>query len=241
MLIQPDWPAPASVRACSTTRQGGCSSDPYASLNLGDHVGDDSAHVAENRRRLVAGGALPAQPHWLNQVHGTQVVDLDDATPATTGDAVYTSRPDRVCAVMTADCLPVLFCSLKGTEVAAAHAGWRGLQAGVLEQTLRAFRASPSEIMAWLGPAIGPQQFEVGAEVREAFIANDPAAAHAFVPRDDDKYLADIFQLARRRLRAAGVSRIYGGEHCTVSHPHQFFSYRRDGVTGRMASLIWLI
>lgn len=240
MLIQPDWPAPATIRACSTTRHGGCSREPYASLNLGNHVGDDIACVAENRRRLVAGGALPAQPHWLQQVHGTQVVNLDEATPATTGDAVYTSRPGKVCAVMTADCLPVLFCSVKGDEAAAAHAGWRGLQAGVLEQTLKAFRAAPSEMMAWLGPAIGPQQFEVGAEVREAFMASDPAAAQAFVAHGD-KYMADIFQLARLRLRAAGVSRIYGGEYCTVSHPQQFFSYRRDGVTGRMASLIWLI
>lgn len=240
MLIQPDWPAPEAIRACSTTRIGGCSSEPYASLNLGNHVGDDIAYVEENRRRLVTGAELPAQPHWLQQVHGTQVVNLDHATPATTGDAVYTSRPGKVCAVMTADCLPVLFCSVKGDEAAAAHAGWRGLQAGVLEQTLKAFRAAPSEMMAWLGPAIGPQQFEVGAEVREAFMASDPAAAQAFVARND-KYMADIFQLARLRLRAAGVSRIYGGEYCTVSHPQQFFSYRRDGVTGRMASLIWLI
>ncbi|MFP1754006.1 purine nucleoside phosphorylase YfiH [Lonsdalea quercina] len=240
MLIQPDWPAPASIRSCSTTRSGGSSREPYASLNLGHHVGDDIACVEQNRRRLVADAELPAEPHWLQQVHGTQVVNLDDAFPGTTGDAVYTSRQGKVCAVMTADCLPVLFCSLKGNEVAAAHAGWRGLQAGVLEQTLQAFRAAPSDIMAWLGPAIGPQQFEVGAEVREAFMESDPAAAHAFVARDD-KYLADIFQLARLRLRAAGVSRIYGGEYCTVSRPQHFFSYRRDGVTGRMASLIWLI
>ncbi|OSM96947.1 purine nucleoside phosphorylase YfiH [Lonsdalea populi] len=240
MLIQPDWPAPATICACSTTRHGGSSSEPYASLNLGNHVGDDIACVEENRRRLMVNAELPAQPHWMQQVHGIQVINLDDEFPATTGDAVYTSRPGNVCAVMTADCLPVLFCSVKGDEVAAAHAGWRGLQTGVLEQTLKAFRAAPSEMMAWLGPAIGPQQFEVGAEVRAAFMATDPAAAHAFVARGD-KYLADIFQLARRRLSTAGISHIYGGEYCTVSHPQQFFSYRRDGVTGRMASLIWLI
>lgn len=240
MFISPEWPAPASVRALSTLRADGVSAAPYHALNLGNHVGDDTQLVSENRRRLADAAALPAMPHWLQQVHGTQVVSLDDETPQATGDAAYTTRRDRVCAVMTADCLPVLFCSTQGDEVAAAHAGWRGLQAGVLEQTLAQFHSPADNIMAWLGPAIGPQQFEVGGEVREAFMAHDPTASSAFAPRGG-KFLADIYQLARQRLQAAGVTRIYGGDLCTVSDPRKFFSYRRDGVTGRMATLIWLI
>ncbi|ACT05876.1 protein of unknown function DUF152 [Dickeya chrysanthemi Ech1591] len=241
MMLIPDWPAPATVRACSTTRLGGVSHAPYDSLNLGNHVGDELQHVQNNRQHLVAAAGLPAMPHWLEQVHGTQVINLDQALPdALTGDAVYTTRSDRVCAVMTADCLPVLFCSADGREVAAAHAGWRGLQAGILEQTLRHFRAGAADIMAWMGPAIGPQKFEVGSEVREAFLHVDPAADCAFAPQNG-KFLADIYQLARLRLQAAGVNQVFGGEYCTVSDAHRFFSYRRDGVTGRMATLIWLI
>ncbi len=241
MMLIPDWPAPATVRACSTTRLGGVSGVPYNSLNLGNHVGDDPLHVQDNRQRLVAAAGLPTMPHWLEQVHGTQVINLDQASPASlTGDAAYTTRKDRVCAVMTADCLPVLFCSADGREVAAVHAGWRGLQAGVLEQTLRHFRARPADILAWMGPAIGPQQFEVGGEVREAFMQGDPAADCAFIPRNG-KFLADIYQLARLRLQAAGVSQVFGGNDCTVSDAGRFFSYRRDGTTGRMATLVWLI
>lgn len=240
-LITPDWPAPDRVRACSTTRAGGVSMAPYAALNLGAHVGDQPAAVKENRQRLMAQANLPAQPQWLNQVHGTAVARLPLASSdANTADAAYSDRVGAVCAVMTADCLPVLFCSEQGDEVAAAHAGWRGLCGGVLEETLRAFRAPASQTMAWLGPAIGPQAFEVGPEVRDAFMAQQAEAENAFIPYGS-KYLADIYQLARLRLRAQGVTRIYGGDVCTVSEPGKFFSYRRDGSTGRMASLIWLI
>ncbi|WP_226102672.1 purine nucleoside phosphorylase YfiH [Dickeya oryzae] len=241
MMLIPDWPAPARVRACSTTRLGGVSSAPYDSLNLGNHVGDSPLHVQDNRQRLLATAELPVMPHWLQQVHGTQVINLDQvSSDSLTGDAAYTTRQDRVCAVMTADCLPVLFCSANGDEVAAAHAGWRSLQAGVLEETLRHFHARPADILAWMGPAIGPQQFEVGGEVREAFLQVDPIADCAFVPRNG-KFLADIYQLARLRLAAAGVTQVFGGEYCTVSDSGRFFSYRRDGMTGRMATLIWLI
>ncbi|WP_074012920.1 purine nucleoside phosphorylase YfiH [Candidatus Sodalis sp. SoCistrobi] len=240
-LILPDWPAPARVRACSTTREGGVSRAPWHSLNVGDHVGDDPEAVAENRRRLVALADLPAAPRWLTQVHGLNVVTQDGAPPPSQcGDAAYTRTRGEVCAVMTADCLPVLFCDRAGREVAAAHAGWRGLCAGVLEQTLAAFQAPRADILAWLGPAIGPKAFEVGAEVKNAFARYDPAAVAAFVPRGE-KYLADLYHLARLRLRTAGIRAIYGGQHCTVQENDTFFSYRRDGVTGRMATLVWLI
>ncbi|OWF74525.1 hypothetical protein B4903_20865 [Yersinia frederiksenii] len=240
-LILPDWPAPASVKACSTTRHGGISEFPYDSLNLGTHVGDIAATVITNRQRLVEQGQLPQMPVWLEQVHGTRVLHLDgSAISDVQADAVYSRVAGQVCAVMTADCLPVLFCSLAGDEVAAAHAGWRGLCAGVLEQTMAQFNAAPSSIIAWLGPAIGPQQFEVGEEVKQAFIDIDTQAAAAFIPAGT-KYLADIYLLARQRLQAAGIHAIYGGDHCTVSEKQQFFSYRRDGITGRMASLVWLI
>ncbi|PWC09485.1 purine nucleoside phosphorylase YfiH [Brenneria corticis] len=241
MLIYPDWPMPENVRACSTTRYDGVSLPPYDALNLGSHVGDDTEKVRVNRQMLVDEAGLPSMPHWLEQVHGTDVIRIGGTAPLSVrGDAAYTDGKERVCAVMTADCLPVLFCSAAGDEVAAAHAGWRGLCAGVLEETLSCFRAKPSRIMAWLGPAIGPDAFEVGQEVREAFIRHDAVAESAF-RANGDKFLADIYQLARLRLRAAGVTQIFGGDYCTVSDRQKFFSYRRDGVTGRMASLIWLI
>ncbi|MFJ5409517.1 purine nucleoside phosphorylase YfiH [Pectobacterium punjabense] len=241
MLIYPDWPVPESVKSCSTTRIGGRSVAPYDSLNVGNHVGDEPANVTANRQTLVSLADLPAMPHWLEQVHGTDVIRIGEALPsAVCGDAAYTDKKGQVCAVMTADCLPVLFCAVSGDEVAAAHAGWRGLHAGVLEETLACFRTKPAQIMAWLGPAIGPSAFEVGPEVRDAFIQHDASAASAFRP-EGNKFFADIYQLASLRLRAAGVTQIFGGNSCTVSEPHKFFSYRRDGVTGRMASLIWLI
>ncbi|WP_145513180.1 purine nucleoside phosphorylase YfiH [Yersinia massiliensis] len=240
-LILPNWPMPAGVKACSTTRHGGISTPPYDSLNLGTHVGDVTASVSANRQRLVALAGLPQMPVWLEQVHGTRVLHLDgEVTPNVQADAVYSRVAGQVCAVMTADCLPVLFCSVKGDEVAAAHAGWRGLCAGVLEQTLAQFNAAPASIMAWLGPAIGPQQFEVGEDVKQAFSDIDTQAASAFIP-SGSKYLADIYSLARMRLQAAGIHAIYGGDHCTVTEKQQFFSYRRDGMTGRMASLVWVI
>lgn len=234
----PDWPAPASVRALQTTRLGGTSPAPWASFNLGDHVQDEPTRVQLHRASLQA--HLPAAPAWLNQVHGTQVVDVAQYHGPVAADAAWAGRPGLVCAVMTADCLPVLFCDRSGQVVAAAHAGWRGLLDGVLEATLKAMPVPAREIMAWLGPAIGPSAFEVGEEVRAAFVARDAAAAAAFQPSPQGRWLADIYCLARQRLSAQGVSAIYGGQWCTVSDPGRFFSYRRDGQTGRMASLIWL-
>lgn len=236
-LLFPDWPAPASVRACVTTCEGGVSAAPYASLNLGAHVGDDPQSVVQNRLRLTAHfGILPA---WLNQVHGVHVVDADP-TRVLEADASWTTTPGIACTAMTADCLPALFCNRAGTQVAAAHAGWRGLAAGVLEATVNSFSEPPEQVMGWLGPAIGPRRFEVGAEVRETFMATHPHAADAFVPgAAPGKFLADIYALARIRLAAVGVTAVYGGGWCTVED-ERFFSYRRASVTGRFASLVWL-
>ena len=237
-LLIPDWPAPANVRALQTTRLGGCSPYPWNGLNLGDHVGDEPDRVAANRAELRQ--VLPAEPLWLEQVHGIRVVDAADAAQRPAADAALARQGGVVCAVMTADCLPVLFCDRAGSVVAAAHAGWRGLQAGILEATIAAMAVAPTEILAWLGPAIGPQVFEVGDEVRAAFVAADPAAARAFRAHAAGKWLADIYWLARQRLQAAGIRAISGGDFCTVSDAQRFFSYRRDGVTGRMATLVWL-
>jgi YfiH family protein len=237
-LIVPDWPAPARVRSLMTTRAGGTSQAPWASLNLGDHVGDDPAHVAANRARLRE--QLPAEPGWLRQVHSARVVELGrDAERE--ADASVTRQTGQVCAVLTADCLPVLFCDRAGSVVAAAHAGWRGLAAGVLEATAAAMQVPPTDILAWMGAAIGPQAFEVGDEVREAFVNRHPEAAAAFVPQPaPGKWLADIYRLARIRLAHVGVEAVYGGGRCTFSEAESFYSYRRDGVTGRMASVVWL-
>lgn len=233
----PDWPAPARVKACVTTRAGGVSLAPFDSLNLGDHVGDDPTAVAENRRRLTDQFAIT--PAWLQQVHGIAVVEADP-TQVATADASWTDTPGIACASMTADCLPVLFCNRAGTRVAAAHAGWRGLANGVLEATLDSLAVPADEILAWLGPAIGPQAFEVGPEVREAFIAQLALASQAFAASPNaGKFLADIYQLARLRLAARGVTAVYGGGLCTVTDP-RFFSYRRNPRTGRFASLIWI-
>lgn len=240
-LLTPDWPAPKNVRAYSTTRSGGVSSGAYSCFNLGDHVDDSPENVLENRRILTECAKLPQEPSWLQQVHGIDVVTLNGADLANnSADAAYSHTANQVCTIMTADCLPVLFCSLDGKEVAAAHAGWRGLCDDVLENTLSHFKTSTTQVIAWLGPAIGPQRFEVGAEVRQAFITKDINAAQAFVPYGNGKYLADIYQLARLRLSAQGVTHIYGGDFCTVTDETRFFSYRRDGKTGRMASLIWI-
>jgi YfiH family protein len=237
--IQPDWPAPARVKALTTTRTGGVSKAPYDTLNLGTHVGDDPSRVADNRGILRQ--ALPGEPRWLNQVHGTTVVDAAVGDGVPDADAAFTRESCRVCVVMTADCLPVLLCDRAGTVVAAAHAGWRGLFDGVIEATVAAMGVPPGQLLAWLGPAIGPDAFEVGGEVRAAFMGHNPAAEAAFRPSPNQhKWLANIYLLARQRLVRAGVTGIHGGDACTVSDPARFFSYRRDGVTGRMASLIWL-
>jgi YfiH family protein len=235
-LIVPDWPVPANVRAMQTTRQGGVSASPYASLNLGDHVGDASLCVARNR--MLLNRLLPSEPVWLNQVHGADVVDADRAGCLSAADASVARH--SVCVVMTADCLPVLLCDVQGTVVAAVHAGWRGLAAGVIEAAVGKMQAAPQNLMAWLGPAIGQSAFEVGEEVRAAFVASDEAAAAAFIPGKPGKYQADIYALARLRLNALGISRVYGGDRCTFGEAEQFFSYRRDGVTGRQGTFIWL-
>ena len=238
-LIIPQWPAPETVGACSTTRSGGVSQAPWDSLNLGAHVGDAISAVQANRQRLLEQASLPAMPLWLEQVHGNQVLVMDGQQPdSLQADAVYTRQRGVVCAIMTADCLPVLFCSRDGKEVAAAHAGWRGLCGGVLEATLAHFTAPAEDILAWFGPAIGPRAFEVGAEVRAVFMAQGAQAASAFRPAGE-KYYADIWQLATQRLQWLGVRDISGGDRCTLTEAGQFFSYRREGVTGRMASLIW--
>ena len=237
----PGWPAPGNVRALVTTRAGGVSRGAYANLNLGAHVGDDPAAVAENRRRLRVAAALPAEPVWLSQVHGCKVARLDASSlPGLEADAALTDVPGVVCAVLTADCLPVLFCNRSGTRVAAAHAGWRGLAAGVLEASVADMDTAPEDIHAWLGPAIGPSVFEVGDEVREAFVARHPGADSAFAPSPAGRWLADLYSLSRLRLSACGVRSVHGGDYCTFTDAGQFYSYRRDGETGRMASLIWI-
>lgn len=236
-LLIPDWPAPASVQACVTTRAGGVSVAPYDSLNLGDHVGDAPEAVAINRRRLTE--HFDIQPAWLSQVHGVVVAEAEPAR-IVEADGSWTTTPGIACTVMTADCLPALFCNRAGNHVAAAHAGWRGLANGVLEATVEAMAVAPEEILVWLGPAIGPCNFEVGSEVREAFVSRHPQAAEAFVPGPaPGKYLADIYRLARVRLAAVGVTAVYGGGLCTIDDT-RFFSYRRANPTGRQAALVWL-
>jgi YfiH family protein len=233
----PDWPAPAGVHALVTTRRGGVSTGPWASLNLGTAVGDDPEAVATNRTLLAA--LLPGPARWLRQVHGNRVVAAEDVVAPEEADASVTTRDGVVCAVQMADCLPVLFASVDGSRVAAAHAGWRGLAGGVLENTVAALGCAPAGIMAWLGPAIGPHCFEVGEEVLEAFVARDPGASVCFAPQGPGKWLADLPGLARQRLRAAGVTSVHGGALCTHSDPERFFSHRRDRITGRMAALVW--
>lgn len=236
--LLPDWPAPASVRACVTTRVGGASQAPFDSLNLGDHVSDDPLAVAENRRRLVE--RLGCEPAWLRQVHSPDAVRAG-CSQVLTADANWTDEPGRACAVLTADCLPALFCDRSGTRVAAAHAGWRGLAGGVLENTVAALALPADQVLVWLGPAIGPQSFEVGGEVREAFVAQHPEAAQAFVEsHNPGKFLGDLYLLARIRLAAVGVTAVYGGGLDTFTDA-RFFSYRRAPRTGRFASLIWLV
>ena len=236
----PDWPTPKNVRSLVTTRNGGVSQGAYSSLNLGAHVGDDPLAVMANRERLVA--SVQGMPVWLNQVHGTRVFDASGFSATEQppeADASFSREAGLVCTVMTADCLPVLFCDLEGSVVAAAHAGWRGLLAGVLEETIATLGVPGRNLMVYLGPAIGPQAFEVGDDVRSAFIAADETSAAAFKHLPSGKWLADIYLLARQRLAGPGITRIYGGTFCTASESDRFFSYRRDGQTGRMASMIW--
>ncbi|SHG20584.1 conserved hypothetical protein [Microbulbifer donghaiensis] len=244
----PSWPAPANVRAATSLRAGGHSEGAYASFNLGNHVGDDEQAVLANRRQLRQELELPAEPEWLEQIHSDKVIEARADGLVRTADASFASGPGAVCAVLTADCLPVLFCDRAGTRVAAAHAGWRGLAGGILRSTVEALDCEPRELLVWLGPAIGPRAFETGVDVLEVFFENAlngehmEEIAHCFRPHTEKPlhFLADMYALARAELRQLGIDAIYGGDHCTVSETDKFFSYRRDKTTGRMASLIWL-
>ena len=236
--IIPDWPAPGQVRALQTTRVGGASVAPYDSLNLGDHVGDAPLSVAHNR--ILLNTLLPSEPVWLEQVHGTLVVNADKADCLPQADACIARHRAAVCVVMTADCLPVLLCDTQGSVVGAAHAGWKGLAAGVIAATVQAMEVAPQHLMAWLGPAISQEAFEVGDEVRDAFVAAQPQSASAFIPGQNGKWYADLYALARLRLNELGITNIYGGDQCTYRDSERFFSYRRDGTTGRMGTFIWL-
>ena len=239
--LVPEWPAPPSVRALITTRAGGVSTGRYASFNVGYSTADDPLATGENRARLCA--LLPEAPRWLKQVHGAQVVDAESASDRPRADAAVARTAGTVCAIQVADCLPVLFADRGGRMVAAAHAGWRGLAAGVLDNTIAAMReagVAPRNIIAYIGPGIGPAAFEVGDEVRAAYVERDRDAASAFVPRAAGKWLADLPALARRALLRCGIEAVYGCGLCTYSDPQRFYSYRRDGETGRMAALIWL-
>ena len=238
--IIPDWPAPAAVKAFSTTRPGGFSEGPWRSFNLGFKSGDDADAVRRNRELLRS--HLPAEPLWLRQVHGVSVVRHNagnEAVIVPEADGQVASEPGQVCVVLSADCLPVLFCNRAGTRVAAAHAGWRGLAAGVLENTVKALGEPPAELLAWLGPAIGPSVYEVGDDVRDVFVAANPDAERAF-RQTENRWLFDLYTMARLRLERAGVTRVSGGEFCTFSEPERFFSFRRDGQTGRMGTFVWI-
>ena len=238
----PGWPTHAAVRAVFTLRTGGVSRPPFDSFNIAAHVGDEPTAVGENRAALRATLELPAEPAWLEQVHGHRVVDLDRQTSLESlgpADGAVTRACGRICAIQVADCMPVLFATADGSGVGAAHAGWRGLAAGVLEATVRAMNTPPARLLAWLGPAIGPAHFEVGEEVRAAFIAADPGAAAAFTANARGRWQADLAALARRRLAALGVTSVHGDGWCTYGDAGRFFSYRRDGRCGRMAALIW--
>ena len=247
-FLTPDWPAPANIKAFTTTRTAGASEGPYASFNIATHVNDDNQRVLQNRADLKKTLGLSSEPMWLDQVHGSYAVnaaEISSHNPSSTGqalikaDASFSYDTDHVCVVMTADCLPVLICNRQGTKVAAVHAGWRGLQAGVIEDTIDALQENPEDCLLWLGPAIGPQAFEVGDEVRQAFVNEIPETAKAFEVNKPGHWLADIYKLARIRLQKTGINEIYGGGLCTYTDHSRFYSYRRDGDTGRMASLIW--
>jgi polyphenol oxidase len=238
--VTPEWPAPARVHAFVTTRHGGVSAGEYASLNLGSRGGDDPRSVAANR--LIVRDHLPAMPRWMTQVHGTAVCDLDALADreVATADAAVTRRPGTVAAVLTADCMPLFVCDRAGTRAGIAHAGWRGMAAGVIENTVAALGVEPREVLAWMGPAIGPAAFEVGPEVREAFLAAGPEAGAAFAPRGAEKFMADLYALARTRLARAGVREVHGGGFCTYRETQRFFSYRRAQASGRMGAFIWM-
>ena len=239
--LYPNWQVPNNIKALITTRTGGMSIAPFDSFNLGNHVGDDPSAVKKNRDLLVEQFDLPHFPVFLNQIHSTRVLELPYSGNDFNADASYSNQPNQVCLVMTADCLPVLFASKNGNEVAAAHAGWRGLCDGILEETVAKFQCPHNDIIAWFGAAIGPTAFQVGQEVVEQFMVWDNQAEQAFTidPNSEGKYLGNLYQLATQRLNKLGITQISGGERCTYTEKDHFFSYRRDGKTGRMASLIW--
>lgn len=235
--LTPDWPAPANVHAATTLRTGGVSCGTYTSLNPAMHVGDDANMVKQNQQIIKELLDLPSDPVWLNQIHSNQAVLATTTAPSQQADASYTAEAGVVCAVMTADCLPLLVCATDGSQVAAIHAGWRGLLAGVIGNTLTSMQNS--DFLVWLGPAIGPDCFEVGSEVRNAFLEKSAIFIKAFKEQSNDKWLADIYQLARIDLAMLGINKVYGGDFCTVTEHERFYSYRRDKQTGRMATLIW--
>ncbi|MWP48659.1 MULTISPECIES: peptidoglycan editing factor PgeF [unclassified Gilliamella] len=249
--IYPYWTAPKNVHALTTTRIGGVSMAPFTSLNMGSRIGDNLTHVTQNRQRVIQAEQIPSEPYWLTQTHSTIVLDISQnplktatgniPNQTTEADGSYTNQPKQVSVVLTADCLPVLFCTTKGDEVAAAHAGWRGLCNGILEETVKKFASPPSNIIAWLGPAISAKKFEVGIEVKEQFESIDRNAKTAFklINPIEQKYLADLYLIAKQRLQAMGVTKIFGGDFCTYTEQDTFFSYRRESKTGRMASMIW--
>jgi len=237
-FLLPTWPAPKQIKAFVSTRIGGVSESPFDTLNLGAHVGDNIEHVNENRRLFALATSMPDSVQWLNQVHGVTVAHLPFDSDIESADAAFTQQKNQVCAVLTADCLPVFFCDETGQKVAVAHAGWRSLCAGVLEETLACFDA-PEKVMVWLGPGIGANAFEVGGEVREAFVAVQSQAEQAFTAKENGKWLGDLYLIAKQRLAAKGVVQVYGGDYCTFTESSLFYSFRRDGQTGRMASVIW--
>lgn len=238
--VTPQWPAPAGIRALTTLRSGGVSQGDFASLNLALHVQDDPLAVAENRRRVIEAANIPAEPVWLNQVHGTEVIEATPHTVPPSADASVAHRAGQVCTIMTADCLPVLFCDESGMHVAAAHAGWRGLVGGVLANTVTTLDVAPDRLLAWLGPAIEQPAFEVGDEVRAQFLARNPQSERAFLSNARGRWQADLYALAREELRRLGVTRVYGGGFRCFSDAERFFSFRRQARTGRMASMIWI-
>jgi len=235
--IEPDWSVKSNIHAAVTLREGGLSKGDFQSLNPALHVNDNSETVLANRKKISQMLNLPSNPIWLEQVHSNRVIKIDKNTAVQQADASYTDQAGVVSVVMTADCLPVLLASSDGTEIAAVHAGWRGLLAGVIANTVAMFKSD--NVIAWLGPAIGPDCFEVGGEVKESFVAKSKDFASAFKQTSEEKYLADIYQLARLELATLGITQVYGGDFCTVTDKQRFYSYRRDGETGRMATLIW--
>ncbi len=239
-ILIPDWPAPKHIKAFSTTRLNGFSQSPYDSFNLAYSVGDDIENVSLNREHLKKILNLPSDPLWLSQIHSTVIYKVDQETMPKNADGSFTTNQNKVCVVMTADCLPILLCDVSGTQIAAVHAGWRGLADGVVESALNCFNHSQEKIIAWIGPAIGPKYYEVGDDVRNKFLEINSDFNKAFQTHNQAKWLADMNLLARMRLQKAGVSAIFSENLCTFSDAERFYSYRRDGITGRMASLIWI-